>query len=127
VDIVHIDLAGVHHQPRVAQPGSPQHTGEDVDRGRGEHADVQITAYFLGAVLEVADGVVFDVEDALGVTGERHARVGEAHPPAGALQQRCSECSFEGRELLGDRAGGVAQRAGGSAHRAVPAQLDQGA
>jgi hypothetical protein len=62
-------------------------------------------------------------EDRLGVTEQRLARVGQAGPASGALEQRHAGPALERRHLLGDCRLCVSQRLGRGRQRTQPGHL----
>jgi hypothetical protein len=105
------------------------HTGEhgrqDLgDRGR-EQGHLQLTGDAAGAVLEFRGRGGVDVEDPLGVPGQGQPGVGELDPPADPPQQRHPGGPLQRAELLGHRAGGVAERGGDRGDGAAAAQFDE--
>ena len=83
----------------------------------------------LGAVSLTADVTVQGDKSytatALRVNGQALARVGEARAPRGPVEQRGARLLLKHRELLRDRARGVAQGFGGPRDRAPRGELVQ--
>ena len=65
------------------------------------------------------------LEQLRGAADQRPAGVGEQHAAAGALEQRHAHLALEHRQLLGDGARGVVQRAGDRADGAPLLELAQ--
>ena len=106
----------------------PERTGErrgERDRGGRERGHHDAAARLGGLRGQVRLGRFDHGEDALGVDGKALARVGEARAPRGSVEQGGARLLFEHRELLRDRARGVAQGFGGPRDRAPRRELVQ--